>query len=145
MKSIIFFILILVLISCNRGKNTNIEFGLNQTKVDTSNIDNNYILGHWTMCSTFGHGSMINYNVCPQILFSKAGTGVIIFSNKTETFYWTLNKRKLTILNVAKNSENMFLNKTYMTFLKKEKNFLSLEIFDKDNSFNLSKSLFEKK
>ena len=141
MKYFLTLTIITFLIGCNRNDKHNGDIVIKPVLIDTLITDNKDIVGQWTMCSESGNGLMTTYNVCPKILFSIHGTGSIIFSGRVENFSWTLKKSALTISNMIENSNNTFLNTTYITSISKQKKLLQLQIKDitNDGVFYLSK------
>jgi hypothetical protein len=143
MKYFLTLIITISLAACNQNNKHNSDIEMKRVLIDTSITDNKDIIGQWTMCSTSGNGVMTNYNVCPKVLFSIYRTGSITFSGRVENFGWTLKKNALTISNMVKNSDNTFLDTTYIVSFSKEKNSIGLQIrnITNDGVFYLSKAL----
>src|SRR5436305_4734722 len=114
MKYFLTLIITISFAACNQNDKHNSDIEMKRALIDTSITDNKDIIGQWTMCSTSGNGVMTNYNVCPKVLFSIYGTGSITFSGRVENFGWTLKKNALAISNMVKNSNNAFLDTTYI-------------------------------
>jgi hypothetical protein len=91
--------------------------------------DDENIIGQWTMCSTSGNGFVTNYNVCPTVTFTTHGTAFINFPSGTvESFSWTLKNKALTISHVARSSDNIFSDTTYVASIGQENGSLDLHI-----------------
>ena len=141
MKNIIFFLLSFIIFSCNQNSPSK-----NKTlSSDTKNIsftDNIEIFCSWTMCSSFGDGNLIQYNVCPTISFLSNGFGMVGNSAiSLDRFTWTFQKRKLSIYPSAKVSDATFSDTFYFAKISTEKSIKTLLICSKntDTQFYLSK------
>jgi hypothetical protein len=140
MKILFILFYILTIISCNQETLKNNK-KLDTTLIDLRITDDMNILGNWTMCSEYGNGSMIQYNVCPIISFTFDGTGSVSKSSIiTDNFKWKFNNRVLTIYD-NKDTNSTFPDNAYFAIITKQKNNLDLVIQQQKNdySFHLSK------
>ena len=141
MKNTIFLFISFLLLSCNQDSPSKDK----ELSADTKNIsitDNIEILGSWTMCSSFGNGYMIQFNVCPTIAFLSNGSGMV--GNSTislNRFTWTFQKGKLSIYPSGKVSDATFCDTFYLAKVSGEKSIKSLIINSTkgDSHFYLSK------
>jgi hypothetical protein len=141
MKTIFLLTLSLLLYSCNQ-KTSSKDKELPDFLKDIYVTDNTDIIGSWTMCSTFGDGTMIQFNVCPTVSFFNNGTGYMgNESIPAEQFTWTLTKGALKILYKDKISNSTFSDTFYNAIITKQNDLQNLIISQtkNDNTFYLSK------
>lgn len=133
--------LILLLTTCNEEIPANQEEPtLLQRTTDIT--DNTVIVGSWTMCSSSENGMMIQYNVCPIVIFKSDGTGSVgnEYASR-EGFKWKFQKGHLDISYGAATSNKTFSDTSYIAGLKIKNNGADLTIrqSQKDCSFYLSR------
>lgn len=141
MKALSTVFLILMLASCNEGASLHVDVpsaSLRRTDI----YDNPVIVGSWTMCASLVNGTMIQYNVCPTVVFKSDGTGYIGNDYASdESFNWKLQKGHLSIIHEATTLHKTFSDTLYTVVIKPEGNRMNLTInqSQKDNSFYLSR------
>ncbi len=141
MKTTFLLTLSLLLYSCNQKKSSK-DKELPDFLKDLYVTDNTDIIGSWTMCSTFGDGTMIQFNVCPTVSFLNNGTGYIgNVSIPSEQFTWTLKKGALKIYYKDKISNSTFSDTFYNAIVTKQNDLQNLIISQtkNGNAFYLSK------
>lgn len=129
MKELSLITIVLTLISCSfesTGDNKEKSKDILKTIPIT---DNTEILGTWSMCSSFGNGTMMQMNDCPKISFNYNGIGTIQdeYSVK-ENFHWTFKDSILTIINIFPHLENTFSDTSYIIELTKKRGMCNLTI-----------------
>ena len=134
-------VLMLTLISCNHDS----ENKTNQSNFNTLNISNNQdIFGTWSMCATYGNGTMVQFNTCPTIVFKNTGTGFIERNSIiSENFSWSLKEPHLKILYVNKGSDCTFPDTNYYADFSKKIDGVDLILKHNDQSYYLSKGVIK--
>lgn len=141
MKNIFCKFLVLFILSYNQYI-TSKDKEIPEDLTNISFTDNMQILGNWTMCSSFGNGMMTQLNVCPTISFLANGSGFVGNSSiTTDRFSWTLEKGKLNILPINKNSNAVFADTFYFARITVENKLSNLLISTakNDSQYYLSK------
>ena len=128
---------IILFFACNaNGKNEN---DVSQTGHKIKSItDDSRIIGNWSMCASFGDGQMVQYNVCPTIIFNSNGTGSKTTPNSLpELFTWTLKNKQLKLLCKNPMPDDTFSDTIYIVIFEQNQNRTELEIFQKEKNYTL--------
>ena len=141
MRTSITLLLIMAITSCNSDS----ENKTNPTGIVELNVSNNKnIFGTWSMCASYGNGTMVQFNTCPTIVFNKTGTGFVARNSIiSENFTWTLKEPHLKILYINKGPDCTFPDTNYYADINKKIEGVDLILRHNDHSYYLSKGVIK--
>ena len=130
----------LIFNSCNKNNSSKIE-GINKLNADFLAKDSSThrfnIYGKWDIFVNIRNGVRSNCNTCPKILFSRDIAKLIYPSGETETYNYNTNSDTILFTNSMKNNKsnnNFYFDNKYLMILKKEKNYIELELKQLENN-----------
>lgn len=114
----------IVILSCFSCTSRNADF-MADVEVPEHHVsvsDDDRIFGQWKCCNIISGGNSIETNMCPEVVFSRGGEGLVRMpSGGISGFNWEYRSGKLSIRNTGDIENSVFKDSLYLVSINFDK------------------------